>query len=113
MFEVLEITDIRGKDLNDILLVDERRAQGRDDGGGSVWFVFPFRDNVIDLLGSEGGDGGRERGDEARRNERVFLYTGTEEDGIREHRSEGFRVGSGVLQGDDEDPLFCGEREGA
>ena len=113
MFEVLKITDIRGKNLDDILLIDKRRAQGRDDGGGSVWFVFPFGDNVIDLLGFEGGECGRKRGDEARCTERVFLYTGTEEDGIREHRSEGFRVSSGVLQGDDEDPLFGGEREGA
>ena len=73
MLEVLRITDLRGEDLNDILLIDERRAQGRDDRGGGVWFVLPFGDDVIDLLGSEGGKGCREGGDEAGCAEGIFL----------------------------------------
>jgi len=111
MFEVLEITDLRGKDLNNILLVDSRRAQDRDHSGGGVWFVFPFGDNVIDLLSSEGGEGCSEGSDEARCAESIFLQTGFEEDGISEHRRG--LCDSGVLEGDDEDSLLGGKREGA
>jgi len=73
MLEVFKITDLGGENLNNILLIDKRRAQGRDDRGGGVWFVPPFGDNVIDLLGSEGGKGCREGRDEAGCTEGIFL----------------------------------------
>ena len=59
MFEVLMITDLRGENLYNILLIDDGRAQDRDDRRGGVWFVFSFGENIIDLLGSEGGEDSR------------------------------------------------------
>lgn len=60
MFEVLRITDLRGENLYNILLIDDRRAQNRDDRRGGVWFVSSvFWESIIDLLGSEGGEDSR------------------------------------------------------
>ena len=60
MFEVLMITDLRGENLYNILLIDDRRAQNRDDRRGGVWFVSSvFWESIIDLLGLEGGEDSR------------------------------------------------------
>lgn len=77
-----------------------------------MWFVVPLGNNVIDLLGPEGGEDRREGDDETRCTEGVLLEAGVQEDGIREHRLS-FCRDSGVLEGNDEDPFLGGDREGA
>lgn len=76
-----------------------------------MWFEPPFGHDVVDFPASEGGDDRRETGKETGRTEGVFLEARFEENGVREHR-RGFRDGD-ILEGDDEDPLLGGNREGA
>jgi len=85
MFEVLWITDLRGEHLNHILLIDNGSAQGREDTSSGVGLLFPLGDDIIHLLGMEGRENCRERGDEAGGIESIFLQAGAEEDGIGEH----------------------------
>ena len=73
VFVVLEITDLGGKDVDHVLLVDKSMAQDGEDGRGGVWSVVPFGDEIVDLLRSEGGKDCRKGGDEAWCVEGVFL----------------------------------------
>lgn len=76
-----------------------------------MWLVVLFRDGIIDLFASEGREDCRESSDEARCTEGIFLQAGVKEDRFRKHQW-GF-CGSGVLEGDDEDPLSSRDREAA
>lgn len=109
VFVVLEVTDVGGKNLDGILLVDDRSTQDRGNGGGGMGLMFAFGGEVVDFVGSEGRDEGRERSDEAGRIEGKFFDGGIDEDVIREQR--GWFGGSGILEGEDQDPLSSGERE--
>lgn len=110
MLEVIRVTDVGGKDLEDILLIDDGGSQDSSNGGDGVRAVLPFGDNVIDFLGSEGGKDRRQGDDEARRVEGILLHAGIKEDGTREHRW--FLCDGGVVEGEDQDPLLSGQREG-
>jgi hypothetical protein len=73
VFEVIKVTDIRGKDLNDILLIDDGGAQDSNDSRSGVRTVPSFWGDIIDFLGSERGKDCREGDDEARCIEGIFF----------------------------------------
>lgn len=110
MFEVIKVTDVGGEDVDDILLIDDRGAQDESNSGGSVGFVFSFGDNIIDFPGSKGRKERREGDNEARRVESVLLELAIEEDGTS--KSQLFFREVRVAEGEDQDPLLGGDREG-
>ena len=75
-----------------------------------MWLEFSFGDEIIDLSGSEGREDCRKGNDETRCTEGIFLESGIKEDGICEHRWS--FCGSGVIEGEDHDPLLSRNREG-
>lgn len=76
-----------------------------------MWLVFSIGDKIIDFLGSEGGKERRKGSDEARCTEGILLEAWIKEDRTREHCW--VFCDSGFVQGEDQDPLLGGNREGA
>lgn len=110
MFEILGVADVGGEDFDNVLLVDDRSAQDSCDGGDGVRPVFSLGEDVIDFPRPKGRMDGRERDDEPRGVERILFDGGIEEDRVREERL-GVCSG-GVVEGEDQDPLPGGNREG-
>ena len=50
VFVVLEVTGIRRKNLDGILLVDDRSTQDRGNSRGGVGLIFAFGDEVVDFV---------------------------------------------------------------